>query len=75
VKGRSHFTSQEADQIRRLLREKIESGNEKRFRDTLRGMGFYISDFLRVPDGFSPEDFERCVEQGRITIVGAQPRR
>ena len=69
MKGRNRFTSAEATQIRKLLRDKIASGNEKRFRDQLRAMGFYISDYLYVPTGFAVEDFDRCVEQGLITIL------
>lgn len=69
MKRRNRFTSDEAALIRNLLRDKIASGNEKRFRDRLRAMGFYITDYLRIPTGFAVEDFEQCVKQGLITIV------
>lgn len=38
---------------------------------TIKGLrvGFYITDYLRIPTGFAVEDFDRCVEQGLITIV------
>lgn len=68
MKGRNKFTVNEADQIRCLLRQKIESGNEKSFRDMLRRLGFYISDFARRSQGLSPQDFDKLVEQGIITI-------
>lgn len=69
MKGRTRFTSNEVTQIKKLLRDKIKSGNERRFRKQLRAMGFYITDYLRIPTGFAVEDFDRCVEQGLITIV------
>lgn len=69
MKGRNRFTRDEAAQIKQILRDKIASGNKKHFRDQLRALGFYISDYLYVPTGFAVEDFDRCVAQGLITIM------
>jgi hypothetical protein len=53
VKGRDRFSQSEAAQIRELLEQKIKSGNLKLFRDKLRRLGFYSSDFMRVSGGFT----------------------
>jgi hypothetical protein len=69
-KGRNSFTGSEAEKIRELLRQKIQSGNLKAFRDQLRRLGFYISDFSGyLYGGFSVDDFDRLVRIGRIRIV------
>ena len=68
MKGRNQFTDDEARIIRELLQEKVRSGNERRFRVELRAMGFYISDFARRLDGFSPADFDEFVKSGDIKI-------
>lgn len=69
MKGRNCFTQNEAEQIKQLLQQKIASGNQKLFRDQLRSMGFYISDYVRFVDGFSPEDFDSFVVGGNIVII------
>jgi hypothetical protein len=68
-KGRNTFTGSEAEKIRELLRQKIKAGNLKAFRDQLRAMGFYISDFSsRIPSGFSVDDFDQLVRGGQVII-------
>ncbi len=66
---RNCFTPREATQIKHLLQQKIASGNQKRYRDELRSMGFYISDYARFVAGFSPEDFDSLVAAGTIIIT------
>ena len=76
MKGRHKFTQGEADRIRNLLRRKkrVGSASQKRFRDRLRDMGFYITDFRnlgRPASGFGVEDFDRLVEHGMVQITSA----
>ena len=80
MKGRREFTQREADRIRELLRKKkrVGSAGQKQFRDRLREIGSYISDFSyygRPTDGFGVEDFDRLVEHGalQITSAGSSP--
>lgn len=75
MKGRDHFTSSEADEIRRVLRlvRKAEPGTpQKLLRDQVRAIGFYISDFSGGSAGFTASGFDDLVRRGRIT-VGAGP--
>ncbi len=68
-KGCNTFTVIEAEKIRELLRQKIKAGNLKAFRDQLRAMDFYISDFSsRIPSGFSVDDFDQLVRGGQVII-------
>ncbi len=69
-KGRTEFTSAEAAEIRRLLAETRRSprGGQKRLRDRLRRVGFFITDFDQSFKGFSSEDFDRLVAQGLVDI-------
>ena len=68
MKGRDRFSQREAAPIRELLEQKIKSGNLKLFRDKLRRLGFYSSDFRRVSSGFTREDFDQLVRIKRIEI-------
>ena len=71
MKGRNHFTLQEADAIKRVLAEVRRSprDKQKRLRDTLRGeMGFYITDFTSSSAGFNDQDFDRLVREGSIKV-------
>jgi len=77
MKGRLEFTQREAERIRELLRRKkrVGSAGQKRFRDRLRDIGFYITDFStygRPSDGFGVEDFDRLVENRVIQIASAE---
>jgi hypothetical protein len=69
-KGRNKFTTAEAADIRRLLAEtrRASKSGQKRLRDGLRRIGFYITNFDRCFKGFGPEDFDRLVAQGLVTI-------
>jgi hypothetical protein len=70
MKGRSTFTPSEIDAIRRLLREKVRAdrGRQKRLRDQLRSIGFYISDFAEDQTGFSEWDLDQLISRGTIRI-------
>lgn len=74
--GRSTFTTTEAQDIRRLLREKgiADRDRQKAIRGSLRRKyDFYISDFSSDADGFTASDFDSCVARGRITVSEASP--
>jgi hypothetical protein len=74
MKGRSRFTSGEAEQIRRLLRERAGGprAEQKRLRDVLRDqIGFYISDWGH---GLTPGGFEGLISDRLITITDGPPR-
>ena len=71
MKGKSAFTQREAETIRQKLRE-VHRGDrdlQRRLREKLRAMGFYISDFSRSSHGFTASDFDSLVQCGTITIV------
>jgi hypothetical protein len=72
MKGRDRFSRSEADEIRRLLKRvrRAERGTpQKRLRDQLRAIGFYISDFAGGPAGFTRSDFDELVRDRRVTIT------
>jgi hypothetical protein len=71
MKGTNRFTAAEADRIRRLLRQRAtaERAQQKRLRDELRAIGFYISDWSGP--GFTPSDFDELIRTGGIMIIDA----
>jgi len=71
MKGRRTFTKEEAEKIRILLDQKCKapSDEQKGFRDELRKMGFYISDFTDSKEGFTSADFNSLIECGQVIIV------
>jgi hypothetical protein len=72
MKGKQQFTKRETGKIKRLLNEKMKArrADQKRIRNALRGMGFYISGFFdvvpRQAEGFSADDFEKLIRDGNI---------
>ena len=70
MKGRSQFTEDEANKIRALLSAKgtVNRADQKKARDKLRKLGFYITDFTDAVDGFGVIDFDQLVKAGRIGI-------
>lgn len=70
MSARFEFSTNEADHIRNLLREKLTSDREtqKVIRGKLRRLGFYISSFRQGGDGFSEEDFQQLIVEGKITV-------
>lgn len=71
MQGRNRFTSIEANQIRKLLRDKVKAGRteQKTIRGKIRGLGFFITDFTGSKDGFSVADFETLISNGSIVIT------
>ena len=67
---RRSFTRDELDELRRLVREKqtADRDRQKRLRDRMRKIGFYISDFTDEPEGFVASDLDALIQRGTITI-------
>ena len=70
MRSERFFTRVDANQIRDLLVKKIgkDKSIQKKRRDKIRSLGFYISDFARKRDGFTREDFDALVKNGVISI-------
>lgn len=71
MKGRNRFTRKEADQIKILLNQKCKAPSEeqKSYRDDVRAIGFYISDFTNSKSGFTSADFDLLIERKKVSIV------
>lgn len=71
MKGQSVFSKKDAARIRVLLNEKLQADREsqKRIRDEIRAVGFYISDFTTSNQGFSPTEFDELVVSGLVQII------
>ena len=71
MKGSCSFTRREADQIKIILNKKCKAPSEeqKSFRDDLRAIGFYISDFTDSKKGFTSADFDLLVERQQVSIA------
>lgn len=71
MKGTDSFSQASADRIRLLLNRTRSSPREdqKRLRQEIRDLGFYISDWSRPRDGFRPEDFDNLVRSGRVRVT------
>jgi len=64
MRSKTYYSSEEINQIRQLLREKIQSSRsvQKSIRNKIRTIGFYISDFKSSKYGFTEEDFNLLLE-------------
>ena len=74
MQGRSKFSRQEADEIKRILLEKatVDRSRQKVLRGQLRSKyRFYITDFRSDPKAFIAMDFDQLVRTGAIVIEGA----
>jgi hypothetical protein len=71
VKGRGSFTRGEVSRLRGLIREKqtADRARQKTLRNSMRGLGFYISDWTDRTDGFTVSDFDALLERGLIAVV------
>ncbi len=71
MKGKYQFTLRQANKIKILLNQKnsAHSSKQKQFRDDIRDIGFYISDFRTTARGFNSEDFENLIKTGQIKII------
>lgn len=71
MKGKNIFTIQERDIIEKqlnVLRSNIVKSEQKKIRQELRNMSFYISDFRKQRSGFTCSDFLELIEKGEISI-------
>jgi hypothetical protein len=70
MEHRAEFTAQELKVIRELLRAKstLDRDSQKKARNGLRRLGFYISDFGEEI-GFSEADLDSLLKSGRVRIV------
>lgn len=70
MKGKKEFTDFEANQIRKLINQKLYSSKieQKSIRDKIRILGFYFSDFSSKK-GYSVQDFEILIRNGEIKII------
>jgi hypothetical protein len=69
---RTTFTIEEAVALR-LMARRLEDANtddQKRLRDGMRGLGFYISAFEKAGSRFGVRDFDRLIEEGQVKIRG-----
>jgi hypothetical protein len=66
MKGKKIFTQNEADQILKLIEEKLKTSKSKQkgVRDKIRGIGFYYSDFSnqKIPGGYTQDDFLKFIK-------------
>jgi hypothetical protein len=67
---RRSFTSDEMDELRRLVREKqtADRDRQKVLRGRMRRIGFYITDFSDEPDGFVASDLDALIRRGTIVV-------
>jgi len=75
--GRRSFTSDEIDELRRLVREKetADRSRQKTLRARMRAIGFYISDFAADSAGFVVSDLDDLISRGVITVTDGGSRR
>ncbi len=71
MKGKREFTDYEANQIRKLIRQKLmaSKNEQKTIRNRIRSFGFYYSDFSSKK-GYTVQDFDNLIITGEIKIVG-----
>lgn len=70
MKGKLEFTNFEANQIRKLINQKLNSSKieQKSIRDKIRNFGFYFSNFS-CKKGYTVQDFENLIINGKIKII------
>lgn len=71
MKGKKEFSEHEANQIRKLINQKVlaSTNEQKRIRDKIRKKyGFYFSDFSNKK-GYTVEDFEGLIKTKEIIIT------
>ncbi len=71
MKGKTEFTKSEANQIRKLINQKLNASKneQKTIRNKIRNIGFYFSDFSNKK-GYTVQDFENLIKTGEIKIIG-----
>ena len=70
MKGKKQFTKSEIQRLKEILKDKesVFGKQQKSYRDKLRGMGFYITDFDSSYKGFTDEDLDELIRNETITI-------
>lgn len=70
MKGRDEFSSEELDELRRLIREKQTADRDRQevLRGRMRAIGFYITDYVIDQQGFTVSDFDELIESGRVKV-------
>jgi hypothetical protein len=73
VKGKREFSESEANQIRKLIGQKLIASKteQKLIRNKIRSFEFYFSDFSSKK-GYTVQDFENLIKSGEIKIVGQE---
>lgn len=71
MKGKTEFTEFEANQIRKLINQKLlaSKNEQKTIRNKIRSFDFYFSDFSSKK-GYTVQDFENLIKTGEIKIIG-----
>jgi hypothetical protein len=71
MQGKRLFNKTEERRIRELISKKVNAdrSEQKRLRQELRDIGFYISDFTKSSKGFTLKDFELLKHSGQINIT------
>jgi hypothetical protein len=71
MKGKNKFTRSEIEQIRDLIKQRINAGRseQKGIRAKMRRLGFYGQDDFGIMD-MQPEDLDRLIQSGRIIVLG-----
>lgn len=70
MKGKREFSEYEANQIRKLIKDKLVASTteQKCIRKKIRGYNFYYSDFSSKK-GYTVEDFDQLIKTGQIKII------
>lgn len=73
MKGKTEFTEFEANQIRKLINQKLNASKneQKTIRNKIRSFDFYFSDFSSKK-GYTVQDFENLIKTGEIKITGQE---
>jgi hypoxanthine-DNA glycosylase len=66
------FTKTEAEQIKKLIAEKLRAAPDKQkgIRARIRKIGFHFSDFCSTKDGYTIADFEALIRSGVVKVIG-----
>ena len=73
MRRKTEFTEFEANQIRKLINQKLNASKneQKTIRNKIRNFGFYFSDFSGKK-GYTVQDFENLIKTGEIKIIGKE---
>jgi len=73
MKGKRNFSITEANQIRKLIKQKLmaSTADQKGIRNKIRDLKFYFSDFSEKK-GYTVDDFDKLIRTGQIKITGEE---